>query len=517
MTIQIDAKRDSYDVVVIGSGLGGLTAAALLAQTGRSVLVVERHNRLGGYAHSFSRKRQVFDSAVHLIAGAELSDTGHPSMLPLLLDSLGVADRCAFHRLDLLYRAAFPGLTVDVPTGPDFLDVHARLFPREKLGLRRLQRLSTQLAREVMRTPPDLPPGELRAAGLPLSHEYRHRTAGSVFDDHLRDPRLKALLGTLWPYLGVPPSKAGFDTWAPMLMNYVDLGVYYCAGSFQNLVNAIGSGLTDAGGELLLKTTVRRILVQDGRIGGVVLDNGQRIRAETVISNADPVQTCAELIGTPGVDTAYLRSLRAMRPSLSAAVAFLSTDMDLEQLDIAHETFLYDEWDHDVVFQKMVKGEVPALAVTVPTLSDPTLSRNARHLVTLSTLLPYDAVESWRDNKSRYERLLLDKLEQVIPGINDHIDFIEGGTPRTMERYTLNLRGAIYGWEHSPEQSGTDRMPHRGPVDGLYFSGHWTQPGGGVLTVVSSGIQTAELVAGHAVFAPDFQRVVPLRRYGSKG
>ncbi|MFB7724321.1 phytoene desaturase family protein [Nocardia sp. NPDC056100] len=508
MTILVDAARDSYDVVVIGSGLGGLTAAALLAQTGRSVLVVERHNRLGGYAHSFTHKRQIFDSAVHLIAGAEHAESGFPSMLPLLLDYLGVADRCEFRQLDSLYRAMFPGTSVDIPTGPEFLDVHTRLFPEEKLGLRRLQRLSTQLAREVMRTPPDLPSEDLLAAGLPLLHEYRHRTVGEVFDQHLRDPKLKALLGTLWPYLGVPPSSAAFDTWAPMLMNYVDLGVYYCVGSFQNLVDAIASSLTTAGGETLLKTSVRRITVENERVTGVVLDNGQRIRAQTVISNADPLQTCDELIGEAVVGQEYTKRLRDMRPSLSAAVVFLATDLPLEEMDVAHETFLYDHWDHDIVYDRMNAGEVPALAVTVPTLSDSSLLRGrAKHLVTLSTLIAYDAVDSWRAHKPRYEQLMLEKLEQVIPGIGGHIDFAEAGTPRTMERYTLNQQGAIYGWAHTPDQSSTDRMPHRGPVDGLFFSGHWTQPGGGVLTVVSSGIQTAELVAGAPVFVPAFDRI----------
>ncbi len=511
MTIQVDAERDSYDVVVIGSGLGGLTAAALLARTGRSVLVVERHNRLGGYSHSFSRKRLIFDSAVHLIAGADIAPTGYPSMLPALLENLGVADRCRFTELDLLYRAMFPGLTADVPTGPDFLDVHTRLFPDEKLGLRRLQRLSTQLTREVMRTPPDLPSEALADAGLPLLHRYRHATVSQVFDEYLRDPKLKSLLGTLWPYLGVPPSKAAFDTWAPMLMNYIDLGVYYCVGSFQNLVNAIGASVVEADGEILMRTTVRRILVEDRRVRTVVLDNGQQIRASTVISNADPIQTCEELIGETIVGEPYLERLRGMRPSLSAAVVFLSTDLDLEQMDVAHETFLYDHWDQDEVYRRMTAGEVPALAVTVPTLSDPSLSRGGRHLVTLSTLIDYSAVDSWRAHKARYERLMLDKLEEVIPGINARIDFKETGTPRTMERYTLNSAGAIYGWEHTPDQSSTDRLPHRGPIEGLYFSGHWTQPGGGVLTVVSSGIQTAELVAGAPVFTPDFPRVQPFR------
>jgi phytoene desaturase len=502
MSVRIDAEHDSYDVVVVGSGLGGLTAGALLAQAGQRVLVVERHDRLGGYAHAFTRRKHRFDSAVHLIAGGEPVVAGNPGLLSMLLDRLGVGDQCEFRRLDPFYRAVFPGFQLDLPTGPDFLDAHVAAFPAERAGLRRLQRLCTRLTREVMRTPPDLPTDELLDHDLPLLHEYHKATVADVFDRHLHDPRLKALLSALWPYLGLPPSRAAFDMWAPMLMNYVDLGVYYCVGSFQRLVDAVGAALTRHGGEALLRTAVRRISVVGGRVTGVVLDNGQRITAPVVISNADPVQTCAELVGAEHVEGGYLTRLRALRPSLSAAVLFLATDLDLAAGAVAHETFLYDHWDHDETYRRMLAGEVPGLVVTVPTLSDPSLAPAGQHLITLATLLPYEAAANWRQSKPHYERLMLAKLDTLIPGIRERVTMAEGGTPRTMERYTLNLRGAIYGWEQTPDQSTTDRLPHRTPVDGLYLSGHWTQPGGGVLTAMSSGVQTVELVTGSAVFGP---------------
>jgi phytoene desaturase len=514
MSIRGDSAHDSYDVVVVGSGLGGITAAALLARSGRRVLVVERHDRLGGYAHAFSRRKNWFDSAVHLIAGGEPAAAGNRGMLPLLLDLLGVADRCQFHRLEPFYRAVFPGFQLDVPTGPGFLEAHAELFPEERVGLRRVQRLSTMLTREVQRTPADLPSAELPDAGLPLVHQYRGATVSEVFDRYLRDPKLKALLGTLWPYLGVPPSRAAFDMWAPMLMTYLDFGVYYCAGSFQRLVDAIGAAVTEHGGELLLRTTVRRILAEHGRVTGVVLDNGQQIAAPVVISNADPIQTFEELVGADQADGEYVTRLRTLRPSLSAAVMFLATDLDLEQAKLAHETFMYGHWDHDETYRRMLSGAVPALAVTVPTLSDPSLAPGRHHLVTVTTLLPYDAVTSWRRSKPLYERLMLDKLDELIPGIREHTMFAEGGTPRTMERYTLNLKGAIYGWEQTPDHSSTDRLPHRTPIAGLYLSGHWTQPGGGVLAVVSSGLQTAELITGATIISPPSAPPLWARRAG---
>jgi phytoene dehydrogenase-like protein len=88
-------------------------------------------------------------------------------------------------------------------------------------------------------------------------------------------------------------------------------------------------------------------------------------------------------------------------------------------------------------------------------------------------------------------------LEKVFPGLQKHITYAEGATPRTMERYTLNLTGAIYGWEVSPQQVGKGRLAHRTPIHGLYLSGHWSRPGGGLYGVIVSGLETAGIVSGH--------------------
>ena len=108
----------------------------------------------------------------------------------------------------------------------------------------------------------------------------------------------------------------------------------------------------------------------------------------------------------------------------------------------------------------------------------------------LTTLLPY-ASQDWRAGSRWMVDRMIDRAGEHFQGLRDSVLFAEGASPRTMERYTRNREGALYGWEISPNQVGPGRSMNASPIDGLYFAGHWTQPGAGIYGVVSSGIQTA--------------------------
>jgi prolycopene isomerase len=132
----------------------------------------------------------------------------------------------------------------------------------------------------------------------------------------------------------------------------------------------------------------------------------------------------------------------------------------------------------------------------VPTLADPSLAPAGEHLLVLTTLIPYGAQASWRKGKDALTARLLELAERHFPGLRGRLELVESGTPRTLERYTRNTGGALYGWELSPAQVGSGRLASATPIAGLRLVGHWTQPGGGVYGVVSSGIITARSVLG---------------------
>ena len=159
--------------------------------------------------------------------------------------------------------------------------------------------------------------------------------------EHVADPRASAALATLWPYLGLPPSRASFLYFATLLLSYVADGACYCRGTFQALADQLAGAVEAAGGEVLLRAEVRRILVEGGRARGVVLENGQRIAAPAVVSNADLRQTALELVGREHFGSRWLERLGRLEPSVSAFVVYGATSLDLRGAGLAHETFRF--------------------------------------------------------------------------------------------------------------------------------------------------------------------------------
>jgi prolycopene isomerase len=326
--------------------------------------------------------------------------------------------------------------------------------------------------------------------------KYQKATLERAMAEHIHDVRLKAVFSTLWPYLGLPPSRLSFIYWSAMLMSFLEEGAFYCRESFQKLADAYVEALQKHGGELLLNNRVRRILVKNAQATGVQLENGQKIRASIVISNADAQETFAELVNPRALPSQYQRKLARLKPSLSAFVVYMATKLDLKSMGAGHEMFFYRSWNHEQCFQTMMEGKPAGIVISIPSLVDPSLAPPGEQVLSVITLIPYDLAVSWRKEKSRYAELLLSEVESVFPGLRENLTFAEGASPRTMERYTLNLTGAIYGWEPSPGQVGRNRLSPETPVHGLYLSGHWTRPGGGIYAVTMSGAMVAQRILG---------------------
>jgi len=246
---------------------------------------------------------------------------------------------------------------------------------------------------------------------------------------------------------------------------------------------------------MMYRVDVRAIELTEGRVAGVVTANGQRIRSRLVIANGDLIHTVRHLLPSDHSLGRYLPRLAAMEPSLSVFVIYAA----IERADLkadGHEAFFYPHYDHDGHYQSSCRNQAQWFSITIPTHTDSGLTPEGTHCLMLTTLAPYEAEAAWRDLKQPLQARLMEQANDCWPGIWEGLMFSEAGTPRTMERYTLNHRGAAYGWAPQPGQVGPERPAVSTPLKGLYLAGHWSRPGGGVYGAALSGIQAAQEILG---------------------
>jgi phytoene desaturase len=493
-----EASKSAYDVAIIGAGIGGLTAGAFLAQAGLQVLVVELEERAGGYAREYQRGPYDINPSLHVIMGCGPPGPSGHGLISLALSKLGVEERCEFISVDPFYRVQFPDYQLDVPTGRDaYLEAHQRAFPEDARGFEDLVNLCSQTYQEFLRLP--IVMRWLDWALMPLRFpklvRHANATLSSVLDKYLSRPRLKAAYAALWDYVGLPPSRVSFSEWAVMITSYIEEGAFHCRGGFQGLADALTEGLVNHGGELVLGTPVSRIRASGSRVQGVSLENGQEIEAPIVISNIDARETFHDLLEPGQVPARYLRKLSRLEPSLSALGLHLATDLDVHSLGVPKVTIVAP-WDLESVYTEALRGKVSGLSMHIPTVCDDSLAPPGEHVVIVQAFIPSDAADLSPAASVRFAEKLLDMAESVLPGLRDHVTFVEGSSEEGQQQYPLHCIGPAYGWAASPQQAGPFRLANKTPVEGLFLAGHWTQPGHGIWTVVLSGMIVGRLVLG---------------------
>jgi all-trans-retinol 13,14-reductase len=499
-----ESKQTRYDAIIIGAGIGGLSTAVLLAKAGLSVLVVERHDRPGGYAHGFRRRRWHFDAGAHLTSSAGTIGYRYGRILNKICQVAGIDPNSQFIPIPDYGKAYFPNLEVRLASGEDAcIEGIGAAFPTEKPRLRALLRLCRTIAEESMQAGEVLEIGrKTRISSIETLgnlFRYRRATLSQVLDEYLCDTRLKSACAALWPYLGLPPDQLSFIYWANMMAGYTYEGAYYSRGGFQRYADKLGDSLEIMGGELLLNSGARQILIENDRVAGIVLENGQHIASAIVVSNADARQTSERLIGPGHLPKAHFQQQRQHSPSISIFAGFAATSLTI--VDPCHEWFFFEDYNHEACFQRIRQGQMENFTATLTSHSDPTLAPTNQHILLLTTLCDYQATPCWRAAKANFENRLLSLAEQRFPGLRDHLLFFESGTPQTLERYTLNFQGAAYGYAATPEQCGPNRPPVRGAIPGLYHVGHWSRPGAGVAGVSIS----AQLAAQAILDQPNIQ------------
>jgi all-trans-retinol 13,14-reductase len=500
--------QTQYDTLIIGSGAGGLTAAVALAQAGQKVLVCEQHGKPGGWTHSFTLNGYRFSPGVHYIGGIQEGGT-----LNRIYRGLGVSAHLQFCELnpDGYDHIVIGDKQYDFPKGKENLEAKLiEYFPHEEEGIKgyieMVEKMTVGL-RNLGRV--KNPSGAVKAAGGAMSlMRWATRSGQELIEHFISDPVLRGILAGQAGDHGMPPSQVSAFMQAGITHHYFNGGFYPLGGAFA-IPRAFVRELKQAGGELRLKTSVEKILLEDGQVIGIRLSDGEIIHAKNVVSNADPEITFGKLIGRESLSKKLVNKLDRVTYSVSALSLFFAVDMDLRKAGLDSGNFwFYDNEDVDGLYKlgltdHALTADAPgAMFLTVTTLKDPSKMHSGHHTCEAFTFVDYGAFEQWADSKkgerpAGYEaekeelaEKLFRKLEKHVPGISKHIVYWSLATPLTNAHYINATRGNQYGISKSIRQVGPGAFPIKTEIEGLYLCGASTTSHG-VAGVTSSGLSAA--------------------------
>ncbi|MEW5817387.1 MAG: NAD(P)/FAD-dependent oxidoreductase [Spirochaetota bacterium] len=494
--MSLESKK--YDVVVVGAGMGGLSSGAFLAKEGKSVLLLEKHDKPGGYLTSFTRGEYTFDSAIF-----HLTDMGEGQTISQFIRYWG--EEIQATKVDYRFRY-FIGLKEYIINSRNAQQDLIRYFPEETNAVEKFFSLASRMIEETLSQAAPKPPyamnwvekivfGFTAVFNRPLFLRYATRSSVKFLKRHFKNKSLASLLWSYYPLHSLILFAHVFG-WETATRGEI----YYPQGGMQAIPNAAVKAVKRNGGELVLNCEVERILIQEGRAAGVRCTDGREFYADVVISNAPIHHTLFKL--TKGI--ASLDGLRAeidkRKICGSGVFVFLGVDQSYD-FDGVNFLAVMEEETIDTPEEKLTPQNCPILLIVPPQPQGQT-----NYSVILAAILPYEYEHCWRTEgtreqgepyyqlKTQVKNSLLDrvcqKLGEEFRGV---IRYSLASTPLTFERYTYNEKGSFMGWKVDRAHYGKF-LPQTTPIKNFYLAGQWVFPGFGVPGVMASGYYAAKTI-----------------------
>jgi prolycopene isomerase len=504
-----------YDAIIIGAGMGGLSAGTYLAKAGKRVLVLEHYVVPGGYAHEFTRGYYSFDVSLRALDGVTPGSLVYP-----VLSELGLLDAIQFNRLDPFYTAEFPDHTITVPA--DYMHYEAVLiqqFPHEATGIRKLVNAMINVYHEMRRMVLDCEQGR-RSPMEPVSNDYpelfaaMQQTWQDFLQQYISDPKLQAVLSVLWNYKALPPTRLSAAIFILRWVSFHMFGAFYPSDGVMTMSWALARTIKDHGGQVQYRQTVNTIEMQNGKATAVVTDRGDRYEADLIISNANAPDTILKLVGREHLPAEYVQKVEAVKPSLSNLIVYMGLERDLKAEGWNHhEYFLCPGYNAEETYEAVLNGRFDEadLAITYYNVYYPTCAPRGGSVVSLYHLAPWEYGDQWgtggdmtayQHNES-YQQLkeelvakMFERVEPYIPGFRDSIVYQEVATPLTNVRFSLNPGGSFAGSEMTVDNTFHHRLRSITPVPNLFLTGAWVSDFG-ISSVLMSGRTAARLAQAY--------------------
>jgi all-trans-retinol 13,14-reductase len=508
----------SFDAIVIGSGMGALAFASIMAKLRKwRVLVLERHFKIGGFTHTFSRPGGwTWDVGVHYVGEMGPGMTGR-RLFDFVTD--GGVDWAPLP--DVYDVFVYPGLTVKVPKGrANFERTLVEAFPAEKQAIGRyfrdIKRATSWFSRRVIGMVTPQPLSWIVQTINRFSEQAALQTTQQYLESHVRDPRLRAVLASQWADYGLPPGRSAFVTHAIIVSHYLN-GAWYPIGGAGEIAKAAGSVIREAGGELLTGHEVTRIILDSGRAVGVEVEHKKgrdqprlEFRAPVVVSDAGAWNTFTRLMPTEAIP--FRAELETLPGGLEAVELFLGLKRDPRELGFKGENYwIFSSFDHDQMCagrDDLLEGRAPMAYLSFPSLKDPQARSHVAEIIAPFTYRTLEAFreEPWRRRGTDYEsakgrmtEALLDLVERQHPGFREIVAYAELATPLTFEHFTGAPSGTIYGYPATPDRFRKAWLAPKTPIRTLYLTG--TDAGIlGVMGALMGGVATASSLLGPAGF-----------------
>ncbi len=491
--IEFKGDKERYDALIIGSGIGGLSVAAMLAKAGKKVLVLERHYKIGGYTHTFERMGYSWDVGLHYVGQVHIDGTLINKAFRYISD-----EKLKWAPLDDAYdRAVFGNEAFHFIRGrKNLVTALKKFFPDAKdhksiddyfVLLKKIEKVGTGYFVEKI-----LPAFLAKLLGPLLRRgvlKYSDKTTLSVLRTLTDNEKLIGVLTAQYGDYGLPPSQSSFYMHALLANHYME-GAGYPVGGAGSIARTVVPVIEKSGGSAVFSVDVKQIIVKDNQAIGVEMADGKKIFAGNVISDAG-VRNTFTLLLPPTIIKQYGfdRMLKNLEPAAAHIGMYLGLNGSAEELKLPRCNYWVfpAEYDHEINQKryKDINCELPVSYISFPAAKDPDWAKTHPNKSTaeIVIIVPYDWFSKWENTRWKnrgddYEKLkqcvgeqMLEELYRVEPQLKGRVEYFDISTPLSTKHFSNHARGEIYGIAHSPKRFRQNFLKPRTPIKNLFLTG----------------------------------------------